>query len=77
MREASETRPYASGKVNPDHPLRSVWSYEKYEGETANGANGHMVPNQPGVTGMEGITLTKYSSLKACHSSVIHQHTST
>lgn len=31
MREASETRPYASGKVNPDHPLRSVWSYEKYE----------------------------------------------
>lgn len=76
MREASETRPYASEKVYLDYPLRSVWSYEKYEGEMANGVNGSKVPNQPGVTGMEGITLAKFC-LKACHSSVIHQHTST
>ena len=76
MREASETRPYASDKVNPNHPLRSVWSHEKYEGEMANGANSYMVPNQLGVTGTEGITLTKYS-LDTGHSSVIHQHTST
>lgn len=76
MREASETRPYASDKVYLNYPLRSVWSYEKYEGEMANGVKASRFLNQPGVTGKEGITLTNYC-LKACHSSVIHQHTST
>lgn len=44
MREASETRPYASDKVYLNYPLRSVWSHEKYEGEMANGVNGFKVP---------------------------------
>lgn len=30
--------------------------------EMANGLNGYCVPNQPGVTRLEGITPTKYSS---------------